>query len=281
MRSRCCSCSCGPPGRPGARGETPDPGRAPPWRSPATPWPWRVFIPAGADASPGPTQSGRRPRAAGRHRHARHRRGARVLTVTADRRQRSADPTRRRGPAVDRRRRRRRLAVEGRPPTPASPPPRSTSASSRDMTGGRLPVGLGNARTPGPFDAQWSASTVYTVLAHGDDVVAAEGAAPGWRRSAAADCTAPKTVSVGGLATDWATPARRPGDRRRASPSPPTTEPSARCGRYGCQTVLGAAAACPVVLAAVRAAAEISRRTKGNNDMDGEHGQAPAEIGVA
>lgn len=49
-------------------------------------------------------------------------------------------------------------------------------AQLRSLTGGRLPVGLGTARTPGPFDAKWSASTVYTVLTRGDDVVSAERA---------------------------------------------------------------------------------------------------------
>jgi high-affinity iron transporter len=74
------------------------------------------------------------------------------------------------------------------------------------LTGGRLPVGLGNARTPGPFDATWSASTVYTVHVHGDDVVAAEGTSTRVATLSGGGLSSPKVVSVGGLDTDWATP---------------------------------------------------------------------------
>ena len=73
------------------------------------------------------------------------------------------------------------------------------------LTGGRLPVGLGTARTRGPFDAQWSASTVYTVLVHGEGVVAAEGVSSRVAVLSGGGLTAPKTVSVGGLGSDWAT----------------------------------------------------------------------------
>jgi high-affinity iron transporter len=73
------------------------------------------------------------------------------------------------------------------------------------LTGGRLPVGLGTARTRGPFDAQWSASTVYTVLVRGEGVVAAEGVSSRVAVLSGGGLTAPKTVSVGGLGSDWAT----------------------------------------------------------------------------
>ena len=42
------------------------------------------------------------------------------------------------------------------------------------LTGGRLPVGVSAARTPGPFQAQWTATTVYTVLAQGNSLVSAQ-----------------------------------------------------------------------------------------------------------
>ena len=73
------------------------------------------------------------------------------------------------------------------------------------LTGGRLPVGLGSARTPGPFDATWSASTVYTVRVHGDDVVAAEGTSTRVATLSGGGLVTPKVVSLGGLDTDWAT----------------------------------------------------------------------------
>jgi high-affinity iron transporter len=74
-----------------------------------------------------------------------------------------------------------------------------------NLTGGRLPVGLGSARTPGPFDAAWSASTVYTVRVHGDDLVAAEGASTRVATLSGGGLATPKVVSLGGLDTDWAT----------------------------------------------------------------------------
>ena len=73
------------------------------------------------------------------------------------------------------------------------------------LTGGRLPVGLGSARTPGPFDAAWSASTVYTVHVHGDDVISAEGTSTRVATLNGGGLATPKVVSVGGLETDWAT----------------------------------------------------------------------------
>ncbi|ORA77300.1 FTR1 family protein [Mycobacterium malmoense] len=73
------------------------------------------------------------------------------------------------------------------------------------LAGGRLPVGLTPARTPGPFRAQWVATTVYTVLAQGDSVVSAQAASNRTAVLTGGGLTGPKTVSVGGLPTDWST----------------------------------------------------------------------------
>jgi high-affinity iron transporter len=73
------------------------------------------------------------------------------------------------------------------------------------MTGGRLPVGLSVARTPGPFQAQWATTTVYTVLAQGDLVVSAQAASNRTAVLTGGGLTAAKTVSLGGLPTDWST----------------------------------------------------------------------------
>jgi high-affinity iron transporter len=73
------------------------------------------------------------------------------------------------------------------------------------MTGGRLPVGLSVARTPGPFQARWTTTTVYTVLAQGDLVVNAQAASNRTAVLTGGGLTAAKTVSVGGLPTDWST----------------------------------------------------------------------------
>jgi high-affinity iron transporter len=73
------------------------------------------------------------------------------------------------------------------------------------MTGGRLPVGVSAARTPGPFQARWGTTTVYTVLAQGDLVVSAQAASNRTAVLTGGGLTAAKTVSVGGLPTDWST----------------------------------------------------------------------------
>jgi high-affinity iron transporter len=73
------------------------------------------------------------------------------------------------------------------------------------LTGGRLPVGISVARTPGPFQAQWAATTVYTLLAHGDSVVSAQAVTNRTAVLTGGGLLAPKTVSVGGLPTDWST----------------------------------------------------------------------------
>lgn len=75
------------------------------------------------------------------------------------------------------------------------------------MTGGRLPVGLAVGRTPGPFQGQWSTTTVYTVHARGDWVVSAQATSNRTAILTGGGLTGAKTVSLGGLATDWATSA--------------------------------------------------------------------------
>jgi high-affinity iron transporter len=73
------------------------------------------------------------------------------------------------------------------------------------MTGGRLPVGLAVGRTPGPFLGQWSTTTAYTVLAHGDFVVSAQATSNRTAILTGGGLTGAKTVSLGGLPTDWST----------------------------------------------------------------------------
>lgn len=75
------------------------------------------------------------------------------------------------------------------------------------MTGGRLPVGLAAGRTPGPFQGQWSTTTEYTVLARGDSVVSAHATSNRTAILTGGGLTGAKTVSLGGLTTDWSTSA--------------------------------------------------------------------------
>jgi high-affinity iron transporter len=149
------------------------------------------------------------------------------------------------------------------------------------LAGGRLPVGLGTSRAPGPFDAQWSASTVYTVLAHGADVVSAETASTRVATLSGGGLTSPKTISVGGLATDWATTT----DDDQAVVAQISQAGQDRAERTLWTVWLPTAfaiAAVLVVLAAVR-----TNRTTSKNEREriqhGEHGESPTrdEISVS
>jgi high-affinity iron transporter len=73
------------------------------------------------------------------------------------------------------------------------------------MTGGRLPIGLAVGRTPGPFLGQWATTTVYTVVAHGDSVVSAQATSNRTAILTGGGLTGAKTVSLGGVPTDWST----------------------------------------------------------------------------
>jgi high-affinity iron transporter len=73
------------------------------------------------------------------------------------------------------------------------------------MTGGRLPVGLAIGRTPGPFLGQWTTTTAYTVFAQGDSVVTAQAVSSRTAILTGGGLTGTKTVSLGGLPTDWST----------------------------------------------------------------------------
>jgi high-affinity iron transporter len=73
------------------------------------------------------------------------------------------------------------------------------------LTGGRLPVGLGSARTPGPFAVTWTATISYTALSHGDALVGARAESNRVAVLTGGGLTGSKTVSVGRLDNDWAT----------------------------------------------------------------------------
>ena len=75
------------------------------------------------------------------------------------------------------------------------------------MAGGRLPVGLVAGRTPGPFQGQWATTTRYTVFARGDSVVSAHTTSNRTAILTGGGLPGAKTVSLGGLATDWSTSA--------------------------------------------------------------------------
>ncbi|OPX12909.1 iron uptake transporter permease EfeU [Mycobacterium sp. AT1] len=149
-------------------------------------------------------------------------------------------------------------------------------AQLTSLTGGRVPVGLGTARTPGPFDATWSASTVYTALAHGDDVVSVERVSSRVATLRGGGLTGPKTVSVGGLTADWAT---NPDDDQAI------TATMAQSTRDRAERTLWTVWLPTVfAVAAVLAALAAARTTKKNDERERrQHGESPTrdEIEVA
>jgi high-affinity iron transporter len=74
-----------------------------------------------------------------------------------------------------------------------------------DLTGGRLPVGLGTARTPGPFQARWTATTSYNVVTHGNSLISAQSDGNRVAVLSGGGISGSKTVSLGTLGDDWAT----------------------------------------------------------------------------
>jgi high-affinity iron transporter len=84
-------------------------------------------------------------------------------------------------------------------------PPTVTLEQLAGMTGGRLPVGVSASRSRGVFQVRWATTTVYTVLAQDDLVVSAQAVSNRTAILTGGGLTVAKTVSVGGLPTDWST----------------------------------------------------------------------------
>jgi high-affinity iron transporter len=142
------------------------------------------------------------------------------------------------------------------------------------LTGGRLPVGLGTARTRGPFDAQWSASTVYTVLAHGEGVVAADGVSTRVAMLSGGGLSGPKTVSVGSLGSDWATATSD--DQAIAASIAQSAQARTERTLWTVWLPLAMAiAAVFVLLAAARDSRRTSTKERKQQQHAGEHGESP------
>jgi high-affinity iron transporter len=74
-----------------------------------------------------------------------------------------------------------------------------------DLTGGRLPVGLGPTRTPGPFQVTWAATTSYNVVTQGDSLISAQAESNRIATLSGGGIAGAKTVSLGSLGDDWVT----------------------------------------------------------------------------
>jgi high-affinity iron transporter len=232
-----------------------------------------LFIPAGADGSPGPARAVTTA-------------DGRVMTVTvatdgasrvlsihtsggSDRQIQLDDTGRQTIDGVD--------VTVWQTKVPADPGVTTNPISLGELahlTGGRLPVGLGNARTPGPFDMTWSASSVYTVLAHDQGVVAAEGASTRVATLRGGGLAGPKVVSVGGLDSDWAT---TPADDAATAARITQSANHARertLWTVWLPIVLGAAAVA-LSLAAVRVGRGISTIDSKMEGKRQNHGEAP------
>ena len=76
------------------------------------------------------------------------------------------------------------------------------------LAGGRLPVGLGANRTPGPFQVTWAATTEYNVLAAGDSLIGADATGTRIATLNGGGLPSAKTVGAGSLGADWSGPAQ-------------------------------------------------------------------------
>ena len=155
--------------------------------------------------------------------------------------------------------------------TPADPGVSGTPVSLDrllSLTGGRLPVGLGIARTPGPFEARWGASTVYTVRTYGDAVVTADAVSSRLATLTGGGLTATKTVSVGGLGSDWATPT----DQDRSVVSQIVKSASGRSERMLWKAWLPAVLALGAAFLAVEAV-RAGRSSSEENERERHHGE--------
>ena len=81
----------------------------------------------------------------------------------------------------------------------------ATLGQLAELTGGRLPVGLGTSRTPGPFAVTWQATAFYTVATHDDSLVSARAEHNRIAVLSGGGIAGSKTVSLGGTDADWAT----------------------------------------------------------------------------
>nr|WP_264006335.1 iron uptake transporter permease EfeU [Mycolicibacterium sphagni] len=73
------------------------------------------------------------------------------------------------------------------------------------LSGGRLPVGLSPTRTPGPFQADWTATTSYSVASYGNSLISAQAQSNRVAVLQGGGLATTKTVSLGGLGGDWST----------------------------------------------------------------------------
>ncbi|MET0699416.1 MAG: iron uptake transporter permease EfeU [Mycobacterium sp.] len=165
--------------------------------------------------------------------------------------------------------------------TAAGPGLTSTTTTLRelaDLTGGRLPVGLGSSRTPGPFGVSWTATTSYNVVTEGDSLISAQSESNRIAVLTGGGITGTKTVSLGSLGDDWATAPAEDSAIDAAIGHAAQDRAERALWRVWLPILLAAAAAVTAV-AAVRAGrySPTNEERQHNNDEPLPH---PNEIGV-
>ena len=152
----------------------------------------------------------------------------------------------------------------------------TTLADLADLTGGRLPVGLAPTRTPGPFQVSWSASETYNVVTQGDSLISAQSGSNRVATLRGGGISSSKTVSLGTLGHDWATP---PGDDAAVAAAlrdNATDRTERTLWRLWLPLLLGAAAVASAVLA-IRA----GRISPTHEERQDHHHEPAHQIGVA
>jgi high-affinity iron transporter len=152
-----------------------------------------------------------------------------------------------------------------------------------DLTGGRLPVGLGTARTPGPFQATWTAATSYDVVTQGDSLISARSDSNRVAALSGGGISTAKTVSLGSLGDDWAT---APADDTEvaATIAHAAQDRAERALWRVWLPILLAAAVAVIAVAAVRTGRSFPTTEEGqhnNNESGHDEPARPDEIGVA
>ena len=144
------------------------------------------------------------------------------------------------------------------------------------LTGGRLPVGLGAARTPGPFQVQWAATTAYNVFSHGQALVHAEASGSRIATLRGGGLASTKTVSVGAPPGSWSTA----GHEDQAVATQISQAGQARAERMLWKAWLPAVLAVGAVVSAF-SGFRSTRTSSGNERKQQNHGEATQRDHIA
>lgn len=144
------------------------------------------------------------------------------------------------------------------------------------LAGGRLPVGLNSTRTPGPFQATWSATTSYSVASSGDSLIRGRAQSNRVAVLQGGGLSSAKTVSLGGLSTDWSTPATADDAAAAAVSRLTTSSAESALWRVWLPILFAAGAAATAVLA-LRVRRE-SPTTEERHHDNNDHSAHPEQI---